>query len=42
MLGVEVRVVFPDSPADAGELVGECDGGFVVPDTLLELQGPAL
>ena len=37
MLGVEVGVVFPHSPADAGELIREGDGGLVVPDALLEL-----
>ena len=42
MLGVEVRVVLPHSPADTGELVGEGDGGLVVSDTLLELHDPAL
>src|SRR6266704_471848 len=36
----EVDVVLPDSPDDAGELVGEGDGGLVVTAEFLEMQGP--
>ena len=42
MIGVEVGVVYPHGPADASELVGKRDGGFVVSDTLFELQGPLM
>ena len=34
--------MFPHGPGDSGELVGQCDRGFVVSDTLLQLQGLAL
>src|SRR5688572_4193906 len=36
----EIDVVLPDSPDDAGQLVGEGDGGFVVTAELLEVQSP--
>src|SRR6266704_2174991 len=36
----EVDVVLPDGPDDAGELVGEGDGGLVVTAEFLEMQGP--
>ena len=36
----EVDVVLPDSPDNAGQLVGEGDGGFVVTAEFLEMQGP--
>ena len=38
--GLEVAVVYPDSPGDAGELVGEGGGGLVVADLVFEAQGP--
>ncbi len=37
---VEVDVVLPDSPDDAGEFVGESDGGLVVTAQALDLKGP--
>src|SRR2546426_6862934 len=36
----EIDVVLPDGPDDAGELVGEGDGGFVVPAESLEMESP--
>src|SRR5207245_11020170 len=36
----EVDVVLPDSPDDAGQLVGEGDGGLVVTAQALDLKGP--
>jgi hypothetical protein len=38
----EVRVGRPDGPREAGEFVGERDGGFVVAPAVFELQGPGL
>ena len=38
--GLEVAVVLPDGPGDAGELVGEGDGGLVVAELALEAQRP--
>ena len=36
----EVALVAPCGPDDAREFVGECDGGFVVATTLLQLERP--
>ena len=38
--GGEVVVVGPHGPHDAGQLVGQCHGRFVVPDALIEAQRP--
>ena len=38
--GDELTSFFPYCPADAGELVGESDGGFVVAAGLFEVQRP--
>src|SRR5258705_215295 len=36
----EIDIVLPDGPDDAGQLVGEGDGGLVVAAELLEMQSP--
>lgn len=42
LVGVEISFVLPYRPADASELVGKGDGGFVMPDAVLEFHRPAL
>ena len=42
LIGVEVSLVLPHRPAAACELVGERDGGLVVPDPMFELHRPSL
>ena len=39
---VEIALVFPDSPADAGYLVGEGAGRFVMADTRFQRARPLL
>jgi hypothetical protein len=39
---LEVGIVFPDGPGDAGEFIGEGDGGFVVTAEAFEAKGPGL
>lgn len=38
---MKVAPLSEDNPSEAGELVGECHGGFVVSTLLLEFEGPA-
>jgi len=39
--GFKGALVLPDCPGDSGELVGQCDSGFVVAGSLLQAERPA-
>ena len=39
-LFAEFDITPPDGPDDAGDLVGERDGGFVMPSATLDTQRP--
>ena len=42
VIAIEGGIVCPHSPDDTGHFIGQGDGGFVVADTGLSGEGPAL